>query len=405
MGNGSLLSLLGLMVLSAGCEYFGSSTCVEGTSVQCACADGNAGAQVCTAESKFAECVCQSQAGASADDGTLSGPAMERAKVWLAESFNCRAVSSARLHPCGFTQAGDRYALTFSGGGRCEDVYFSEAGDPEQLVGCVDENLGVEIPSPIVLSREVLGDGTVVWSGGRSGWVTSSGEAYPDAGFALMAPPSLGGTRVASAAPHMKTRQARGAGNRGASAQLEPEELEELVSRLAVHLNESSGDVMAKVLAGAALKGKAADMLAQASHTAIAPNIAIAPRPLSPPLVAVSGPRASLRIHWLHEVAGTGQLDERLVIGELKKRLPTLLACFEEQLRRQPNLRGTMRARFKVESDRNVDNTAILANSSGDHGAGACVTQTLTRFRFSPGPEGGNVTYLLSLDFTPSGQG
>ena len=56
-----------------------------------------------------------------------------------------------------------------------------------------------------------------------------------------------------------------------------------------------------------------------------------------------------------------------------------------------------------IQTRGNVTAVKVKQNTTNDAAVGTCVANTVKRFRFNPGPEGGSVTYAYPFVFAPQG--
>jgi TonB family protein len=101
------------------------------------------------------------------------------------------------------------------------------------------------------------------------------------------------------------------------------------------------------------------------------------------------------------EVGGSGDFDSRLVVSTIKARLRAIQMCYEQQLRRNPTLAGKVSIEFTIQTRGNVTDVHVKENTTGDSAVGTCVANTVSSFRFNPGPQGGSVTYQYPFVFAP----
>src|SRR5262249_14974992 len=83
-----------------------------------------------------------------------------------------------------------------------------------------------------------------------------------------------------------------------------------------------------------------------------------------------------------------GKIDASIVAREIRSRMRAIQACYERQLKRNPNLGGKIGLRFTIGSVGKVTNVSIESDSVGDPSVTDCVKQAVLRWRF-PAPEGG----------------
>jgi TonB family protein len=101
------------------------------------------------------------------------------------------------------------------------------------------------------------------------------------------------------------------------------------------------------------------------------------------------------------EVGGTGEFDSSVVVALIKTRLRAIQMCYEQQLRRNPTLAGKVTIEFSIQPRGNVTDVKVKENTTNDAAVGTCVANTVSTFRFNPGPEGGSVTYAYPFVFSP----
>ena len=67
----------------------------------------------------------------------------------------------------------------------------------------------------------------------------------------------------------------------------------------------------------------------------------------------------------------------------------------------RPTLAGRVMVRFTIQERGNVSNATATENSTGSPAVATCVVNTIRRFRFNPGPEGGSVSFAYPFVFAP----
>ena len=82
-------------------------------------------------------------------------------------------------------------------------------------------------------------------------------------------------------------------------------------------------------------------------------------------------------------------------------RLRAITRCYESELRKNPTLAGKITVQFTIQERGNVTGAKVVENTMGSPAVGNCVTKTVARFRFNPGPEGGSVTFKYPFVFQP----
>jgi len=56
---------------------------------------------------------------------------------------------------------------------------------------------------------------------------------------------------------------------------------------------------------------------------------------------------------------------------------------------------------FTIQERGNVTDAKASENTTGSPAVADCVTRTISRFRFNPGPDGGSVTFRYPFVFQP----
>ena len=194
-------------------------------------------------------------------------------------------------------------------------------------------------------------------------------------------------------------------------------------------LSAEAGGALADVLAGGAVTGNAEDVLAQAAGVGVAQSASggtLRTRSgggsgsgikglggLARQGEGATGARgegaavAERQIRGKAEmgsggdVGGSGEFDASIVVSQIRTRIKAIQACYEKELRRNPSLAGKITTEFTIEERGNVSNVKITANTMGDENVAQCVANTVQRFRFNPGPEGGSVTFSYPFVFAP----
>ena len=194
-------------------------------------------------------------------------------------------------------------------------------------------------------------------------------------------------------------------------------------------LGSEGGGALADVLAGGAVTGNAEDVLAQAAGVGVATGstggtlrtragggsgartgdlgslgkVGGGGQLAGGTALEEKAPRGTIKMDSGEDVGGTGEFDAKLVTAEVKKRLRAIQICYEQQLRRNPGLQGKVTVEFTIEQSGSVSKASATANTTNDPQVAACVVDTVKRFRFNPGPEGGSVTYSYPFVFAPQG--
>ena len=112
----------------------------------------------------------------------------------------------------------------------------------------------------------------------------------------------------------------------------------------------------------------------------------------------------------IHDVSGgvpsvMGALPTHVIQDHVYRNLLDFRACYEEGLRRNPTLAGSISTRFAIhplpfDEHGEVRNAENVASSITDEAVVKCVTQVFARMSF-PEPDGDAVTIIYPLVFTP----
>jgi TonB family protein len=184
------------------------------------------------------------------------------------------------------------------------------------------------------------------------------------------------------------------------------------------------------VLAGGAVTGSAADVLAQAQGVGVASSStgatlrdrsgggAVGGSGTLGGLRAAQGdtgarseggavtesaPRGRFRaVTEADDEQGSGDFDSTVVVRMINTRRSAIQACYERELRSTPTLQGRIAVALTIQESGSVSNVHVTDNSmAGGDAVGACVVRVVQGFRFNPGPDGGSVTYTFPFVFEP----
>ncbi len=189
-----------------------------------------------------------------------------------------------------------------------------------------------------------------------------------------------------------------------------------------------SGGALADVLAGGAATGSAEAVLAQVSGVGVASrsgsgalraragggdgsgqggglgmlaaseNAGMAVMPGGVSEMAVRG---RIRLQGGGDIGGSGDFDPAIVARTIRTRIRAIQRCYEQQLRRNPTLAGKVTVQFTIVERGTVSAARATENTTNDAAVAACVVNTVRRFRFNPGPEGGSVSFSYPFVFAP----
>jgi TonB family protein len=187
------------------------------------------------------------------------------------------------------------------------------------------------------------------------------------------------------------------------------------------------GGALGDVLSGGAVTGNAADVLAQASGVGVATKSeAGALRTRSGggsgqqaglgslkksqragkaasegKAVEERAVRGNVGLKSGGDIGGAGEFDAAAVQRQIKQRLKSITRCYESELRKNPSLAGKVTVTFTIQERGNVTDAKPSENTTGSPAVAECVTRTISRFRFNPGPDGGSVTFRYPFVFQP----
>lgn len=187
------------------------------------------------------------------------------------------------------------------------------------------------------------------------------------------------------------------------------------------------GGALGDVLSGGAVTGNAADVLAQASGVGVATKseagtlrtrsgggsgqqagLGSLKKSERAGKAASEGQavqeravRGDVGLRTGGDIGGSGAFDAALVQRQIKLRLKSITRCYESELRKDPSLSGKVTVTFTIQERGNVTDASATENTTGSAAVADCVTRTIRRFRFNPGPEGGSVTFRYPFVFQP----
>ncbi len=98
---------------------------------------------------------------------------------------------------------------------------------------------------------------------------------------------------------------------------------------------------------------------------------------------------------------GSGEFDQQQVVRMINTRRSAIQACYERELRATPTLSGRVAVQMTIQESGSVSGVHVTDNTTGNDNVGSCVARVIGGFRFNPGPEGGSVTYTFPFVFEP----
>lgn len=111
--------------------------------------------------------------------------------------------------------------------------------------------------------------------------------------------------------------------------------------------------------------------------------------------------RGNINVGGGGDIGGSGVFDSSIVVRQIRQRIGAIRRCYEQQLARDPSLAGRVTVQFTIQERGNVTGARASENSTGSPALATCVTSTVSRFRFNPGPDGGSVSFSYPFVFAP----
>lgn len=188
------------------------------------------------------------------------------------------------------------------------------------------------------------------------------------------------------------------------------------------------GGALADVLAGGAVTGNAADVLAAAQGVGVADAQGGTLRErsgggssgrtgglggLQSAGGGATGPvqageeiverviRGRVNFENMDEIGGSGMFDQSQVTSMIRQRQSAFRRCYENELRNNPSLNGKVTVQFTIQERGNVSAANAVENTTGSAGLASCVVGVIRRLRWREGPEGGSVDYRYPFVFAP----
>jgi outer membrane biosynthesis protein TonB len=95
-----------------------------------------------------------------------------------------------------------------------------------------------------------------------------------------------------------------------------------------------------------------------------------------------------------------GRLPPEVIARVVRAHLGAIRACYDQGLAKSPTLKGTVKIKFIIGTDGSVVNAQDEGSQLPATDVVDCVRSTFRRLSF-PKPEGGTVTVVYPLDFSP----
>lgn len=298
-------------------------------------------------------------------------------------------------------------------------VYLESADWPiDQGIAAVPENLSKFIfeepppPEPEQPEEEV---------------VNEEAEAEEEAVAEAPEPSSQPREAASNSAGNAEAAAEAAAARAEATARIASEAAQQAESMILGALGE--GGALENVLAGGAVTGNAAEVLAQAEGVGVASSQGGALRERSggggsgragslgslaraggAGATAAAGEgaavqerrvRGNVKMSGGDEIGGSGMFDQAQVSRMIKSRQSAIKRCYETALRNNPTLAGKVSVQFTIMERGNVSGARATENTTNDAGLASCVVRVVAGLRWRQGPEGGSVQYEYPFVFAP----
>jgi hypothetical protein len=125
--------------------------------------------------------------------------------------------------------------------------------------------------------------------------------------------------------------------------------------------------------------------------------------PARDPVTATPRGRVSISSGDIEYIEGTGSLGQDPVMQMLLRHRAEFQTCYESELTRQPMIRGEMVIALTIETYGRT--SARVVGSPFSTAMGSCVASAVNTSLFSPGPDGGSVTFSAGIHFEPATSG
>jgi TonB family protein len=96
-----------------------------------------------------------------------------------------------------------------------------------------------------------------------------------------------------------------------------------------------------------------------------------------------------------------GALEKEYIDAVVRHNLPSLRACYQERLSRDPSLEGRIVVRFVITPEGTVSTSQVQSSTVGDRQVGACVADCFRSFLFPHPRNGTGVAVAYPLWFSP----
>lgn len=96
-----------------------------------------------------------------------------------------------------------------------------------------------------------------------------------------------------------------------------------------------------------------------------------------------------------------GHLEAEVIQSSIRAEYPRFRACYEDALRRDPNIEGRVSVSFIIQLSGEVSDAHAVCPTLADHQAIDCVVEQFRKIKFPPPEGGGVVTVFYPIMFSP----
>jgi len=96
------------------------------------------------------------------------------------------------------------------------------------------------------------------------------------------------------------------------------------------------------------------------------------------------------------------ELDGAAIARVVRRRMKSVQACYERELKRNPSLSGKIEVEFTIGENGRIEEALIAYNGMGSKPVGNCIVSRIRRWKF-PKPDGGSVTVNFPFIFSSAG--
>ncbi len=92
------------------------------------------------------------------------------------------------------------------------------------------------------------------------------------------------------------------------------------------------------------------------------------------------------------------------VRSQMKRYLPRIKACYERELRGEPDLAGKVTVSWIIGGSGRAEDTAVEANSTGNGALASCIVREINKIKFKPPEDGEDEIEVAGYPFIFSSQ-